>query len=52
LWQQGYFERVLRNDEGTLTVIRYVFENPVRAGLVERYEDYPFLGDKYPPGTL
>jgi hypothetical protein len=25
-------------------VARYIFENPVRAGLVKNPEDYPFLG--------
>jgi putative transposase len=49
LWQEGYYERVLRSDEATDVVIRYVLDNPVRAGLVERHQDYPFLGAKYWP---
>jgi putative transposase len=52
LWQHGYFERVLRNDEATQAVIRYLFDNPVRAGIVERYQDYPYLGGKYSPDVL
>ena len=44
LWQRYGFERVLRSDEATLVVARYILENPIRAGLVERVEDYPFLG--------
>lgn len=44
LWQRYGFERVLRNDEATLTVARYILANPVRAGLVERVENYPFVG--------
>ena len=44
LWQRYGFERVLRDDEPTLSVARYILENPLRAGLVERVEDYPFLG--------
>jgi hypothetical protein len=35
---------VLRDDEGTIGVAKYIVENPVRAGLVERPEDYPYLG--------
>jgi putative transposase len=35
LWQPGYHERVLRDEEATLTVARYVLENPVRAGLAK-----------------
>ena len=46
LWQRYGFERVLRNDEATLVVARYTLENPLRAGLVTRIEDYPFVGSK------
>jgi putative transposase len=42
LWQDGYFERVLRRNEETKSVIRYVLNNPVRAGLVTEPADYPF----------
>jgi putative transposase len=44
LWQRYGFEHVLRHDELTLVVARYILENPVRAGLVTRVEDYPFVG--------
>jgi putative transposase len=44
LWQRSYFEHVLRNDEDTIGVAKYILENPVRANLVKRPEDYPFLG--------
>jgi putative transposase len=44
LWQRYTFERVLREQESSATVTRYILENPIRAGLVERVEDYPFLG--------
>ena len=33
LWQPGYHERVLRDDEATLAIARYILENPIRAGL-------------------
>ncbi|HEY3093456.1 MAG TPA: transposase [Vicinamibacterales bacterium] len=44
LWQRSYFEHVLREDEAMVGVARYLLENPVRAGIVERPEDYPYLG--------
>lgn len=44
LWQHGYHERVLRDDEATLAVVRYILENPVRAGLAGRLGEYPFAG--------
>lgn len=42
LWQDGYYERVLRNDETTEKVIEYMLANPIRAGLVENAMDYQF----------
>jgi REP element-mobilizing transposase RayT len=44
LWQRGYFERVLRADEDSVHVTRYIMENPVRAGLVADALAYPFSG--------
>ena len=44
LWQRYGFEHVLRDDEITMVVAKYILENPIRAGLVERVEDYPFVG--------
>jgi REP element-mobilizing transposase RayT len=44
LWQRYGFERVLRDDEQTFVVARYILENPVRAGLAATVEEYPFVG--------
>jgi putative transposase len=44
LWQRYGFERVLRGDEATLDVARYILENPSRAGLVEHLQECPFVG--------
>ena len=44
LWQRYGYEHVLRGDEDTLSVARYILENPVRARIVASVEDYPFLG--------
>ena len=38
------YDRVLRADEDTVSVVRYILENPLRAGLVTRPEDYPYSG--------
>ncbi len=42
LWQNGYYERVLWPGANVLTVIDYVINNPVQAGLVEKATDYSF----------
>jgi len=44
LWQRYGYERTLRNDEHTLTVSRYIIENPLRAKLAASVEEYPFVG--------
>jgi putative transposase len=48
LWQDGYYDRIVRDDEETLAVVRYILDNPVRKGLVSKFNDYPFSGsDRY-----
>jgi putative transposase len=44
LWQRYGYEHTLRSWEAAICVARYILENPVRAGLVTRIEDYPFSG--------
>ena len=44
LWQPGYYERILRDDEATETVARYTLANPVRAGLSREIGEYAFAG--------
>jgi REP-associated tyrosine transposase len=44
LWQEGYFDRVLREEEATFDVVSYVVLNPVKAGLCADAGAYPFSG--------
>jgi putative transposase len=44
LWQRYGYERVLRDDESTLSVVRYIVENPLRAALTNDPASYPFWG--------
>lgn len=50
--QRQAFDHVLREEErqrGSFgTVAGYVFENPVRAELADRWKEYPFLGALVP----
>jgi putative transposase len=45
LWQPGFFDHVLRNDESYGQKWNYVLENPVRAGLVTHAEQWPYQGE-------
>jgi putative transposase len=42
LWDKGYYDHALRQEEDLLATARYIVANPVRAGLVKRVGDYPF----------
>jgi len=43
LFQENYYEHVLRKEEDTIQVVRYILNNPVRKELVAEFRDYPFL---------
>jgi len=45
LWQPGFLDHVLRNDESYGQKWKYVRENPARAGLVERADEWPYQGE-------
>jgi putative transposase len=63
LWQGRYFSCAM-NPDHTTTAVRYVERNPVRAGIVDRAQDYEWssaaahcgvrcdslLPDEFPPG--
>ena len=43
VWLKDYRDRIIRSDKDKENVIRYIRLNPVEAGLVEKWSDYPFL---------
>ena len=45
LWQPGFFDHLLRSSESYGQKWEYVCENPVRAGLVKRGEQWPYQGE-------
>jgi putative transposase len=45
IWQRGFFDHVLRNDESYAEKWQYVVLNPVRKGFVSRHEDWPYAGE-------
>ena len=44
LWQRSYYEHVLRREEAVEDIARYILNNPVRAGLVQDFRQYPYSG--------
>jgi REP element-mobilizing transposase RayT len=44
LWQRSFYDHGVRTGRDYETTVRYVIENPVRAGLVADWTAYPFIG--------
>ena len=44
LWQRSFFDHRIRSGESEAEQIEYVRANPVRAGLVEHPDDWPWTG--------
>lgn len=42
-WQRDFFEHRLRKEESFREKADYILANPVRARLVERWEDWPYI---------
>ena len=42
IWQEQYHDHGIRKDEDLMEVARYCLHNPVRAGLVKDFHDYPY----------
>ncbi len=41
-WRRDFFDHRLRSDESFDEKAAYILQNPMRAGLVERIEDWPY----------
>jgi putative transposase len=46
LWEMSYYEHILRGSDSVEAVATYIWWNPVRRGLCERAEDFPFSGSR------
>jgi len=42
IWQISAFDHVIRTEENLKTIIEYIRNNPVRKGIVEKADDYPY----------
>jgi REP element-mobilizing transposase RayT len=43
-WMPDYFDRYIRNDEHLQSTLDYIRENPIKGGLVQRAEEWPWMG--------
>ncbi len=44
LWQEDYWDTYMRDDEHEQRTIRYLLNNPVKAKLTDRWQDWPWCG--------
>jgi len=44
LWQSSFYDHILRKDENVKQAAEYIFNNPVRKGMVSQWQEYPYLG--------
>lgn len=42
--QRSFYDHVVRREEGLQEIARYILNNPVGKGLVERADQYPYSG--------
>ena len=42
--QKDFYDHIIRKEDDLVLQIRYIAENPVRRGLVNHWQDYPFTG--------
>jgi len=47
VWQVERYDRIVRNHQEFINFWEYIRQNPVKAGLTELPEDYPFLWEEF-----
>ncbi len=47
IWQKGYFEHQIRNEEDLIIQARYIVANPLRANIVNNVCNYPYWNCVY-----
>ncbi|HDS0950292.1 TPA: transposase [Stenotrophomonas maltophilia] len=48
LWQHGYHDHAVRNDESLHEKAKYIMANPIRAGLASEVGEYPYAWCRWP----
>ena len=44
VWQRSFYDHIARKEENVYAICEYIVHNPVRAGLAQTLEAYPFCG--------
>ena len=43
-WQKDFYDHIIRKNESIGVQVRYILDNPVRKGLVNSWQHYPYKG--------
>ncbi|MEM6256833.1 MAG: transposase [Planctomycetota bacterium] len=43
IWLSESYDRIIRDEAEAIEKQNYIIQNPVRAGMAERWQDYPFV---------
>ena len=43
IWQREYWDRFIRDENHFHSALRYIWENPLKAGLLHKEEKWPFI---------
>ena len=43
-WQKDYYDHILRSTDDLFAQTKYILNNPMRAGLVNFWKEYPYKG--------
>jgi hypothetical protein len=46
LWQEGFYDYVLRDEDIVAGIVKYILNNPLGAGLVDDVTKYPSTHDR------
>lgn len=52
VWQDAFHDHALRREEDEAACVRYLLDNPVRAGLAASAEKYPYHGEPWADACL
>ena len=45
LWHRGFYESIVEGDDALYDTVRYIRQNPVKAGLVDRWDKWQYYGE-------
>ncbi|NQT06922.1 MAG: transposase [Candidatus Omnitrophica bacterium] len=46
IWQNRFYDTILRDEQALMTRINYILQNPIRANIIREAEDYPYSSAK------